>query len=265
MKATARTPASDALDRLYAAPLDRFVVLRRELAAELRAAGDVAGALDVAAAKKPSRTAWALNQVARRHPESLQAVFDAHAAAAKAQSRGDAESIRETARAFRDLLADVVRSCAEVLAEHGARLNASQARQLSETVRAATVGGAEERAQLIAGRLAEDVDVEDPFAGLEATPSGKKARPPPSAPKPADARAAAAREREEMREARERALAEARRRIHALEDEARQARAVAREAETSAARAQTEADRARRAVDSIEERLARARRELRDA
>ncbi len=263
---TARTSVAAALDRLYAAPLDGFVSLRRELSAELRALGDAAGARELSAARKPSRIAWALNQIARRHPERLEAAFEAHATAAKAQSQGDAGAMRDAARAFRERLGEVVQAGSGLLAETDAHLSAAQARELSETVRAAIAGGAESRAQLMAGRLAEGFEVEDPFAGLEAGPAGRKSRSPSPAAKPPDKAGAAAREREERlaREARDRALEETRRRVDGLEQEARQARATARQAEVAAARAQAEADRARRAVVALEEELEKARRELKD-
>src|SRR5258708_30599920 len=151
---------SDAFDQLYEVPLDGFVALRKQLAAELRASGDVAGCSEVAAARKPSGAAWALNQVARRHPDELRAAFNAHAAAAKAQAHGDADAMRDSVRGFRDALGAVTRRSTEIATQGGGPLNATQIRQLGETVRAA-VGG-EAREALLAGRLSKDVDVEDP-------------------------------------------------------------------------------------------------------
>jgi hypothetical protein len=262
-KSTARAAADGALGQLYGAPLDAFVALRRSLADALRASGEAGAARDVLAAKKPSRTAWAMNQVSRRHPAELRAAFDAHDAATRAQAGDDAESIRDGARAFRDQVAGVVRRCAEALGEAEARLDAAQARRLGETVRAAAAGGAEARARLLAGRLTEDLDVEDPFSGLEASlEAGVKGRGPTAA----ENAAARAREREaQAREARERALEQARRDVEALEEQAREARMAARQAETLASRAQAEADRARRAVVAIEERLGNARKALKEA
>jgi hypothetical protein len=160
---------SDALDLLYAAPLDGFVALRKELAAARRAAGDPAGSREIAAAKKPSRIAWALNQVARQHPELLKGAFASHAGAARAQAHGDAEAVRDAVRWFREALAEVVREGSRVAAEAGVPLSADQARGLGETVRAAITGGTQ--AELLAGRSTEDAEVEDPFAGLAASPA----------------------------------------------------------------------------------------------
>ena len=255
------TPSSDAFDRLYAAPLGEFVAVRRELAASLKAAGHVAAATEVGAAKKPSRTAWAMNQVARRSPGELRAAFDAHAAAAAAQSKGDAAAMRETVRAFREALGAVARSSAQVAADAGIPLSATQVRQLGETVRAAIADDAA-RERLLAGRLVEDVDVDEPFGGLDADPGPRRPKGAPSADVASAGEKARQREAERAREARERALEEARKRIAALEQEAREARIAARHAEVVARRAEDEADRARRAATALEERLEKARAEL---
>jgi hypothetical protein len=258
---------SDSLDRLYATPLDGFVALRKELAAELRAAGDVAGSREVAAAKKPSRPAWALNQVARRNAGDLRAAFEAHTAAAKAQAGGDGDTVRDTVRAFRDALGEVVKAAARIADEGGVALSAAQVRQLGETIRAA-IGG-DSREQLLAGRLTEDAEVDDPFAGLEASP-GRKVTP--RAPEKAESAAKAsegekgapaptARERDAQRarEERERDIEAAKRRLDALEQEAREARIAAHQAEVVARRAEAEAEKARRVATAFEEPLEKAR------
>jgi hypothetical protein len=255
---------SDSLDRLYAAPLDGFVALRKELTAELRAAGDVAGSREVAAAKKPSRPAWALNQMARRNADDLKAAFQAHAAAAKAQASGDADTVRDTVRAFRDALGEVVKAAAGVADEAGVPLSAAQVRQLGETIRAA-IGG-ESREQLLAGRLTEDTEVDDPFAGLEASP-GRKVTPraretAEKADRPGKVAAeptARERDAQRAREEREREIEAAKRRLDALEHEAREARIAAHQAEVVARRAEAEAEKARRIATAFEGPLEKAR------
>lgn len=284
-----------ALDRLFAAPFDQFVALRREAALALRKDGDAAGARAVTALAKPSRTAWALNQVARRQPDLVTQALDAWARAAASPKAGDAADVRATARAFRDRTSDIVQAAEELTRQDGAELNVVQGRRIAATLQAIAGGpdaGARER--LVAGRLATDVDVDDPFAGLELGPReassraegdvGKGTPAQASAPAPAghvvparDAavvaavthRAAAeaaergrlAREREREKRARE--IEAARSRVTALETEAREARAAAREAEVAASRAQADAERARRAVEAVERKLEEARGELR--
>ena len=245
---------SDALDRLYAAPLEQFVSTRRELVAALRASGELAASKVIASAEKPTRTAWALNQVARRRPELFRALFDARDRANQAQKHGDAEQVRATVREFRDRLADAVNGAREAAAETGFSFNAAQARRIAETLQAAGGAGSEARAGLLAGRLAHDVGLEDPFAGLEAGPQRGRERRDQQ-------------ERQEQKAQQERAerlhaIEQARDRVATLQRQAAEARAAARHATALARRAQSEADRADRAAAEAENRLDEARAEL---
>jgi hypothetical protein len=259
----------DALDRLYAAPLDGFVALRRELVATLRASGDVPASRALATATKPSRTAWALNQVVRSRPELVTALLEAHTAAAAEQTAGDSDSLRATARTFRERLGNVVQAAGEILRDAGGELSGAQGRRVAETLRAMLgAEGGEGRAKMLAGRLVADEEPGDPFAGMTIGPTRPRApreAPPPDelAPRRAAAEAARARAAEREREKKERDLAEARERVGAIEREAQDARAAARQAEIAASRAQAEAERARRAVGAVEQRLDEARRALR--
>jgi hypothetical protein len=277
-----------ALEALYAAPFDRFVGERREAALRLRAAGEIAAARSIASAAKPTRTAWALNQVARGQPELVTGMVETREAAATAQKSGDAHAIREGARAFRDAVGEVVRAARSVLEEAGAPLNAAQARRMAETLQVLATDDAE-RQKLAAGRLTHDVAVEDPFAGLE--PGAHRERPaapshlaaesdapeagkgaPLAPPTRTRAEAAelraqgaaeeAARKREaEERAAREkqRAIDEARAGLEEAERVANGAREMAEAAERALTRARDEADGARRALSKAENELERAR------
>src|SRR5947209_2544647 len=98
--------ADDALERLYAAPLEEFMRVRKELVAELKAAGEAAAARRVAEAKKPPRTTWALNQAVRREPDRARAFVEARARAAEAQrGAGDADELRAALDAYRKSVA----------------------------------------------------------------------------------------------------------------------------------------------------------------
>ena len=59
-------PLEDALDELYAADPNEFVAVRKRLSAAVRDTGDKAGAKVLQGARRPSTSAWALNQLARR-------------------------------------------------------------------------------------------------------------------------------------------------------------------------------------------------------
>src|SRR5258705_9163405 len=55
----------DAVDTLYAAPIDRFVAERTRLVAALRAAGDKDAAARLAKRGRPTTSAWVVNQLYR--------------------------------------------------------------------------------------------------------------------------------------------------------------------------------------------------------
>jgi hypothetical protein len=267
-------PLSDAMERLYGAPLDQFVPLRKELALALRAAGELPASRLVGGAAKPTRNAWALNQIARGHPDLLRALFDAREAAAAVQTRGDAEQVRSSVREYRERLADVVRAARDTLARTGAILGPTQSRRIGESLQAMSAGGDDMRAKLLAGRLTNDVEPEDPFAGLEIGPPRAQSRPhpqPQQRPQQEDgaarkrqalAKAASEREARSQREQRDRSIQRARQRVQELENKARDARTEARKLEVAATHAQSAADRARRAVRDAEGQLEESRREL---
>jgi hypothetical protein len=262
MAVTRADAASESLDRLYAAPFEAFVSLRRELAASLKAEGQAEAARRAASATKPTRTAWALDQIAHHKPELVKAMLGARDAAAGVQKRGQATAIREAVREYRARLTAVLHAARSVLAAAGFPVTTPQVRRMGETLAAASIEGAEARRLLEGGRLTHDMGQEDPFAGVEASPVRRRedAAPVRGDGKAAAAAAAAAAREAAARETERKAL---RQRMQALEAEVREARVEARRKEMAAVRAQSEADRARRAVGETEARLERAREDLR--
>ena len=265
--------AAGALDRLYEAPLDAFVSRRREAAAALRASGDVAASRSRAGRDQPSRTAWALNQVARRRPELLQATFEAWTKAAAAQTSGEGEDLR--AHGPRTVIGWPIwcRRPATPFARTAVSSTVAQGRRISATVQAvASADDATARETLVAGRLVADIDADDPFGGIELGAAHARPRVAPPARDDLAARRKVAeagrtrdrehardreqekhaRDREQERQAREREherqarqreqerfareVEKARARVEALEAEAREARVAAREAEVAAGR-----------------------------
>jgi len=77
----------DRISELYRLPLDEFTAARDRLSKELRAGGDKDGAARVKALKKPNVAAWALNQLANRHPDDLDRLFEATADVRDAQRK----------------------------------------------------------------------------------------------------------------------------------------------------------------------------------
>ena len=63
------------VDELYGLPLDRFTPERNALARELRNLGERERGAEVAALRKPSVAAWAVNQLARTQKRSIGELF----------------------------------------------------------------------------------------------------------------------------------------------------------------------------------------------
>jgi hypothetical protein len=260
---------SESLDRLYESALEDFVAARRSIAAELKARGEVNAARTVAAAPKPTRTAWALNDVARHHPDRVRAVFEARDTAATAQTSADADALRAATREYRRLVSELVREVGDVLEAAGTRPSAVLLRRVGETIQAAGAEGADARELLLRGRLVKDVEVDDPFGGADADgvpePGERQTRAQAGRAEDAARSRAAAKELAEQQERERRKLAweRARVRIAELEAQARETRAAARQAEVAATRADDEARRARRAADDVQKQLDKAREEER--
>jgi hypothetical protein len=208
---------------LYGLPLEEFTRARDELARELRKAGNREAADDVKALRKPSVSAWAVNQLARRHPQEMKALVQAGETLRKAQrsavTRGDAAGLREAQRVHRERLDELLTTARHDLGTGGQTLQ-----RVSQTLRAASVEKEASKA-LAAGTLTEDVS-QSGFGGmLVAIPGGKsrarrpaperKAAPkatrkpppkpkPPARPKPDPNAAKRRRVREQLEKARAR-------------------------------------------------------------
>src|ERR1700733_9867313 len=120
-KVVGHPPPEAARDALYAAPLSDFTGLRARLAEELRAKGEKALAKTVLALRKPNAAAWGLNQLARRQPERLVALYEARADAEHAQGGGDVANLRARIARYRAELDALVGWVESLLREAGAR------------------------------------------------------------------------------------------------------------------------------------------------
>ena len=80
VEASARAP-----EDLYGLPLEEFTPARDALAKELKAAGRKDEAAEVKSLRKPSVAAWALNRVAREHPDAVEGLRAAGAVLREAQ------------------------------------------------------------------------------------------------------------------------------------------------------------------------------------
>lgn len=139
---------------------DAFVAARNARAKELRAAKERDRAALVAKLAKPTWTAWALNVLARDHPDEIEAWLaagDALDAALTGAMSGDREGARDAQQGERAALARIVDRAAEVLVGAGRRDDDQARRRLTGTLRAALTDP-EVRDRLVRGVLAEDVE-----------------------------------------------------------------------------------------------------------
>ena len=151
------TDEESELDDLYAVPLDQFVKARNEIVARLKKDGDEAAATRVAALKKPSVSAWTVNQLARSGSLDLQRLIKAGEALEQAQGRamsGEDSSGFEEARRDEAAAISLLRSAAKEVLRAG---SPAVLDRIVSTLRAG-VATPEGRALLKKGRLSEDLE-----------------------------------------------------------------------------------------------------------
>jgi hypothetical protein len=173
---------------LYGLPLEEFVSARTELVRELKRQGKKEQAEEVGALRKPTTSAWIVNQLARRHPQELKALVKAGDEMRKAQraavgGRGP-QALHDATRTHRERLDDLTSTARHELGAAGATLQ-----RVAQTLRGASVDK-EASKSLLSGTLTADFD-QAGFGPLLAAvpPSALKRRPkakpkPPPKPKP---------------------------------------------------------------------------------
>ncbi len=166
-------------DDLYALPVEEFTKARDELAKELRQAGKKEAADEVKSLRKPSVSAWAVNQAVRRRPQEAKALVKAGDELRKAQrgvvSGRDPAQLREANSAHRRLVEELTDEARAALEERGAATSGTVTR-VAQTLRAASIDKEASKA-LTAGTLAEDVEQAGFGPLLAAVPSGAGSRP----------------------------------------------------------------------------------------
>lgn len=204
-------PLPPEVDDLYAAPPGRFVGRRDHLVERLRAHGRTDEAVAVRRLRRPTVGAWAVNQLALRHPDLLDELADDAARVAEAQRTGgsglDAEW-RERVRAQRRRADDLTERAARWVVDEGV----STSDHRDEIAATLELAASDPRVahQVRRGRLRRlPARPSDPFVGLP-EPDGRRPRRGRRRDEEGRARAASA--------ALDRARAELARRERALDD-----------------------------------------------
>lgn len=188
----------DAPEDLYGLPLEEFIAERGALVKSLRAEKRREEAGEVAALRKPSVAAWAVNQLVRSQPQTIRALFDAGDALAQAQRQAASgahtgDAMREATRRQRDALSELTEAAEGLLSSQGDALSQTTLERVTDTLRAAAIDE-EARREVQTGCLTHELR----FAGLGLSgvqpgpapqrPGGRTAqKPPPAKRKPADA------------------------------------------------------------------------------
>jgi hypothetical protein len=260
----------DAVDALYGLPLDEFTPRRDELSRELRGAGKRDEAAWVKALKKPSATAWLVNQLARTQTSDARRMLEGGDALRAAQERalsgkGGRDELAAAAEEHASAMRALMSKAPGLLDRQGASPSATTLERAGETLRAIPLDD-EARAGFAAGRLTR----EHRAAGLGFAATGAPHKPAPTKSKPAKAATAAKpgkTKKDEDKEAERRAKEREQAR-----DVAKKARALQRlrqreasELQRRLSQAQRELERAQGRLDKAEAAVERGRQRVAEA
>jgi hypothetical protein len=265
------------VDDLYGLPLDRFIPERGALARELRNAGARDEAAAVAALRKPSVAAWAVNQLVRTQRREVGELFEAGdglraAHDAVLAGRGDGSSLRAAVERERLAAETLTQAARGLLTSDGHELSPTIIERVTDTLHAAALDD-DARRQVRDGRLERELrhvglGVGGGLGGAPAVaPAPAPARRSSRGPgKPADGQPVkrSAAQADSERAMRERARAHAQERAAARVAE-REARRRVERAERGAELARERRDRAAAALESAETELGEAEDELGEA
>jgi hypothetical protein len=130
-------------EALYGLPLEEFTKARDALARATAKDGNKEGGAAITALRKPSVAAWALNQLARRHPDDVSALLAAGDRLRRAQTAalegGDPAELREASRAEGAEVQALAGQAWSILADAGRGGSPTQEERLATTLRAAAV------------------------------------------------------------------------------------------------------------------------------
>ncbi len=244
------------LGELYGRALDEFTPYRDEIVKRLRESGERKQAAAVARLKKPSLSAWAVNQAVRDNPKAAKRLIDAGEqleAAQDAVLRGSDRAGLRAAMAEEQGAVEAITDAAGAALEAAGRASATTLDRVRKTLRAVAgndgVGG-----ELAQGRVTNDREavgfgvasaMPTPRRRSDSKPDAKR-RPDPKAGSEAKRRSTGAAEKK-RRQAAARAVKNAQAKLDA--------------ASKRVAAAQTRLDRARATLDQAGAKLDTAERE----
>ena len=145
-----------AAEALYAVSPEDFVARRTALAAEAKESGDRALAKQITGLRRPTKSAWLVNLVARAERDQLAQLRELGTALQQAQQQMAGDELRRLSKQRRTMIDSLARRAAELGAEHGYDVPDSAVQEVSQTLQAALADPAV--AEMVqAGRLHQAV------------------------------------------------------------------------------------------------------------
>ncbi len=128
-------------ERLYAAAPDRFVTLRSEAVQQARAAKDKALVAAIGALRRPTRTAWLVNLLARSAGDDLERLLALGGALAEAQRSRAGDELRRLSAERRHAVDALTARAVELGREQGYEATDTVRQEVSQTLQAALADG----------------------------------------------------------------------------------------------------------------------------
>lgn len=218
---------------LYGLPLEEFTTRRNALAKELKAAGNAETAALVGSLKKPKRSAWVVNTLARVERDIVDSLLEL---ADRMSAGGSRVSIREATDRRHDLVRRLMKRAEATLSEGGRNPSAATLEEVRRTLYAAVDD--DDRELLRSGTLTEPIEASG--FGREWSPDEETA--------PAPELSAADMKRHREIERLEKSLGEAEEAANSAAAAADRARRELTEAEARETRARAKVDRLRNEI-----------------
>jgi hypothetical protein len=240
-----------AANELYALSPDDFIERRQQLVAEAREARDRQLATEIGRLRRPTRSAWLINLLARQEPEAVIALLELGGALQDAQQRMAGDELRQLSAERRKTVDALARRAVELGAEHGYTVPEGAKQEVGQTLQTA-LGDPEIADLLRAGRLIQAVTYGGfgPTDLASALGASLPAKAPSQPAEPAPTEPAPALDPKQRREA---------------QKAAQQAREQAAAARTAAESAEAEAEAATQRADELADQVESLRGQLRQA
>jgi hypothetical protein len=239
-----------AADELYAVSPDDFIERRQQLVAEARQEGNREIATQIGKLRRPTRSAWLINLLAREESDNINALFELGAALQQAQQRMAGDELRQLSAERRKTVDALARRAVELGRQQGYEAPDGASQEVGQTLQSAL--GDREIADLVrAGHLTQAVTYggfgpTDLASALGASlPTKAPSRPEKQAEAPQPAPKRDAKQRREAEKA------------------ASEARELATEARQAAESAEEEAEAATQRADDLADQVESLRTQLR--